>query len=187
MEQNFSSALSVEAAIVGMNRLMLVSSLFVVTACGVVFAQDWMAPVGTPKTEMLWPNGAPGAQGTTDADDIPALTIYLPAKPQATGAGIVICPGGGYGALAMDHEGHEVARWLTSRGVAASASPVWRPKSGCQHLRWSAAALSASPASARFAQMRYPLRARPRALLLEPVASSWPPNERLSCYRAPII
>jgi len=104
---------------VGMNRLMLVSSLFVVTACGVVFAQDWMAPVGTPKTEMLWPNGAPGAQGTTDADDIPALTIYLPAKPQATGAGIVICPGGGYGALAMDHEGHEVARWLTSRGVAA--------------------------------------------------------------------
>ena len=93
----------------GMNRIMLVSSLFVVTACGVVCAQDWMAPVGTPKTEMLWPSGAPGAQGATDAD-IPALTIYLPVKPQATGAGIVICPGGGYGGLAMDHEGHEVAR-----------------------------------------------------------------------------
>jgi acetyl esterase/lipase len=80
-------------------------------------AQDWMAPVGTPKTEMLWPGAAPGAVGTTD-EDKPTITIYLPAKPQATGAGIVICPGGGYHGLAMDHEGHEVARWLTSRGIA---------------------------------------------------------------------
>jgi acetyl esterase/lipase len=102
----------------GTARLIVVSSIFLTAAGVAICAQDWMAPVGTPKTEMLWPNGAPGARGTTDAD-IPALTIYLPAKPQATGAGIVICPGGGYGALAMDHEGHEVARWFTSRGVAA--------------------------------------------------------------------
>src|SRR5262245_47465549 len=82
-----------------------------------VLAQDWMAPNETPKTEMLWSGAVPGAGGTDEADK-PTLTIYLPSKGQATGAGIVICPGGGYHNLAMDHEGHEVARWLTSRGIA---------------------------------------------------------------------
>lgn len=81
-------------------------------------AQDWMAPVDTPKTEPLWTSGVPGALGTGDADT-PSLTIYLPARPQATGTAIVVCPGGGYQSLAVDHEGHEVARWLTSRGFAA--------------------------------------------------------------------
>jgi acetyl esterase/lipase len=83
-----------------------------------VSAQDWMKPVTTPRTIVLWPDGAPGALGKDDAD-VPTLTIYLPAPPQATGAAIVICPGGGYSGLAMDHEGHQVARLLTSRGVAA--------------------------------------------------------------------
>jgi acetyl esterase/lipase len=81
-------------------------------------AQDWMKAVTTPRTIVLWPDGAPGALGKEDADS-PALTIYLPAAPQATGAAIVVCPGGGYGALAIDHEGHQVARLLTSRGIAA--------------------------------------------------------------------
>ncbi len=81
-------------------------------------AQDWMKAVTTPRTIVLWPDGAPGALGKEDAD-VPALTIYLPAAPQATGAGIVVCPGGGYSGLAIDHEGHQVARLLTSRGIAA--------------------------------------------------------------------
>lgn len=81
-------------------------------------AQDYFAPVDNPRIELLWPNGAPGALGTDDVDK-PALTVYLPAGPQATGAGIVVCPGGSYSHLAMDHEGHEPARWLTSRGIAA--------------------------------------------------------------------
>src|SRR4029079_10191999 len=76
-----------------------------------------MAPNATPKTELLWPGAVPGAVGAEDADK-PTLTVYLPSKGQATGAGIVICPGGGYRNLAMDHEGTEVARWLTSRGIA---------------------------------------------------------------------
>jgi acetyl esterase/lipase len=67
---------------------------------------------------VLWPDGAPGAVGKDDAD-VPTVTIYLPATSQATGAGIVVCPGGGYSRLAIDHEGHQVARLLTSRGVAA--------------------------------------------------------------------
>lgn len=79
---------------------------------------DFLRGVDTPRTEPLWPASAPGALGTDDADK-PALTIYLPAKPQAIGTAVVICPGGGYGGLAMDHEGHQVARWLTARGVAA--------------------------------------------------------------------
>ena len=82
-------------------------------------AQDYLRAVDTPKTERLWPNGAPGAVGTDDLDT-PSLTFYQPAKAQASGTLVVICPGGGYGGLAMDHEGHQVARWLTAHGVAAA-------------------------------------------------------------------
>jgi acetyl esterase/lipase len=67
--------------------------------------------------ELLWPGGAPGAKGTA-AGDTPTLTVYLPEKGKATGTTIVICPGGGYGHLAMDHEGHQIAQWLNSFGVA---------------------------------------------------------------------
>lgn len=67
--------------------------------------------------EPLWPNGAPLAKGDADGD-IPSLTVYLASPEKATGAAIVICPGGGYGALAMDHEGHQIAQWLNSLGVS---------------------------------------------------------------------
>lgn len=72
---------------------------------------------GEPKLVLLWPQGAPGAKGSKEADK-PSLTIYLPEKEKATGAAVVICPGGGYGNLAMDHEGHQVAQWLNSNGIA---------------------------------------------------------------------
>jgi hypothetical protein len=55
-----------------------------------------------PKVELLWTSGAPGAQGNAD-EDKPSLTIYLPDQAKATGGGIVVCPGGGYQNLAMDH------------------------------------------------------------------------------------
>ncbi len=70
-----------------------------------------------PPVALLWPAGAPGAKGGEEADK-PTLTIYLPPRDKATGAAVVICPGGGYGNLAMDHEGHQVAQWLNSNGVA---------------------------------------------------------------------
>jgi len=66
---------------------------------------------------LLWPNGAPGALGQEPLD-VPTLTPYLPAKEKATGAAIIICPGGGYARLA-DHEGKPVAEWLNSVGVTA--------------------------------------------------------------------
>jgi len=49
----------------------------------------------------------------------PTITVYLPAKDKANGTGIVICPGGGYQHLAIDKEGHDIARWLNTMGIAA--------------------------------------------------------------------
>ncbi len=77
----------------------------------------------------LWPNGAPGAMKlqqppTEDSNGIlrnvetPTITVYLPEKDKANGAAVVICPGGGYGILAMDHEGRQIAEALNSIGVA---------------------------------------------------------------------
>jgi acetyl esterase/lipase len=70
-----------------------------------------------PRVELLWPNGAPEAVGTEELDR-PSLQIYLPRAPTG-GTAVVVCPGGGYGGLAMDHEGRQIAEWLNSLGVAA--------------------------------------------------------------------
>jgi len=71
-----------------------------------------------PKVELLWPGGAPGAVGTDDLDK-PSLSIFLPPAGRATGSAVVVCPGGGYGFLAVDHEGKQIAQWLSSMGIAA--------------------------------------------------------------------
>ncbi len=71
-----------------------------------------------PKVELLWPNGAPGALGT-EAKDKPTLAAYLPSGEHANGTAVVICPGGGYGYVALDHEGKQPAEWLNSLGVTA--------------------------------------------------------------------
>jgi len=83
----------------------------------VVFALAGSVPAGEPKVELLWPDGAPGAKGDRP-EDKPTLTIYVPEPAKANGTAVVICPGGGYGFVAMDHEGHQIARWLNSLGVA---------------------------------------------------------------------
>jgi acetyl esterase/lipase len=64
----------------------------------------------------LWPNGAPGALGEAESD-IPFIDAYLPET--GNGAAVLVCPGGGYGMLALDHEGTQVAHWLSERGFAA--------------------------------------------------------------------
>lgn len=73
---------------------------------------------GEGKTVLLWPSGAPGAQGDEDIDK-PSLSIFLPIAPNATKTGVVVAPGGGYQHLAMEKEGYAIARWLNERGVAA--------------------------------------------------------------------
>jgi acetyl esterase/lipase len=82
----------------------------------------------------VWPKGIPGAinnetyvEKETITNNIPTryekvtdptLTVFLPAAEKATGTAVVICPGGGYGALAFDHEGYAIARWLNENGIA---------------------------------------------------------------------
>jgi acetyl esterase/lipase len=75
-------------------------------------------PTKFPDAVLLWPAGAPGAQGSEDADK-PSVTPFLAAAARNTGTAIVVCPGGGYSGLAMEHEGQQIALWLNSMGVSA--------------------------------------------------------------------
>jgi acetyl esterase/lipase len=84
-------------------------------------------------TLPLWPAGKiPNAQKTSeterrDSSNIisisrvqnPEIAIFFPAKRNATGQAVVICPGGGYGILAYDWEGTDIAKWFNSKGVTA--------------------------------------------------------------------
>ena len=79
----------------------------------------------------LWPGGAPGALGNA-TDDIPTLTPYLPAATNATGAALVICPGGGYAHLAP-HEGNDYALWLNQHGVTCFVLKYRLGSSGYHH------------------------------------------------------
>ena len=78
----------------------------------------------------LWPNGAPGSEARKNEPEMvnaqgrvynihnPSVTVYLPPKDKATGAAVVIIPGGGDRYLSIDHEGYAVAKWLSEHGVA---------------------------------------------------------------------
>lgn len=80
---------------------------------GMLLAQDTL-----PHTILLWPDGAPGAKGNTDADK-PALTIFPVHGDKKVSTGVLVFPGGGYVHLAMDHEGYQIAAWLNSYGITA--------------------------------------------------------------------
>jgi acetyl esterase/lipase len=73
---------------------------------------------GDREFHLLWPGGAPGALGN-EAVDKPKVTVYLAPDDRATGAAVVVCPGGGYQVVAADHEGKQIALWLNSLGVSA--------------------------------------------------------------------
>ncbi len=73
---------------------------------------------GDRELHLLWPGGAPDAVGLEPADQ-PKITVYRAPAETASGAAVVVCPGGGYRALAADHEGRQVAEWLNSLGVSA--------------------------------------------------------------------
>lgn len=77
----------------------------------------WFASAFAQSTNSfpLWPDGAPGALGK-EPKDIPTLTPFLPDPDKATGAAIVICPGGGYGHLAPS-EGPDYARFFNEYGI----------------------------------------------------------------------
>lgn len=60
----------------------------------------------------------------------PTLTVFLPPKDNATGAAVIICPGGGYEVLAMSHEGYDMARRFNDAGIAAFVLKYRLPKGG---------------------------------------------------------
>ena len=83
---------------------------------------------------LLRPGGAPGSEGKTDAEKVvtsasgerqvssvhkPSITPFLPDKGKATGAAVLVIPGGGHRMLCVDHEGAFVAEWLAAHGIAA--------------------------------------------------------------------
>jgi len=87
-----------------------------------------------PAAVLLWPAGAPGSEGKTGPEHVriteqgdhivsnvhrPSILPYLPDAAAASGAAVIVIPGGGHRELWMDHEGYRVGRWLADHGVAA--------------------------------------------------------------------
>jgi acetyl esterase/lipase len=66
-------------------------------------------------------------------EDRPELLVFLPEKSKSLGAAVVICPGGGYGTLAMNHEGFDIADWLNSLGAAGMILKYRHGGGGYQH------------------------------------------------------
>jgi acetyl esterase/lipase len=92
----------------------------------------------------LWPGQAPGAArppagsektgegGRLSDIEVPQFQVYPAPEGKRTGQAVVILPGGGYGILAMNHEGHEYAKWLNERGITGVVVKyrVGRPEFG---------------------------------------------------------
>ncbi|MDB5136892.1 MAG: Endo,4-beta-xylanase [Mucilaginibacter sp.] len=105
--------------------------LIVFLACCLCFA---MVADNEPKEILLWPNGAPGSEGKTTAENLriteqgdhvisgvhkPSVTPYLPAAEKNTGVAIIIAPGGGHSELWISHEGYNPAKWFREHGINA--------------------------------------------------------------------
>lgn len=96
------------------------AALCVMTTLAASAADDW---------KPLWPGEAPGAkrppagsekinEGWRYANiEVPQFQVHLAPEGKRTGQAVVILPGGGYGILAMNHEGHDYAKWLNERGI----------------------------------------------------------------------
>jgi endo-1,4-beta-xylanase len=113
-------------------RLKLLGVAFLLAALVVpalVFADDQHPEV------PLWANGAPGFENRKDEKEVksvqksgeykitnvhnPSLTVFLPPREKATGAAVVLAPGGGHRELWVLHEGANEAKWLNEHGIAA--------------------------------------------------------------------
>ena len=94
------------------------------------------APAGDPADQplelLLWPDGTPGAPAAPAPEEVtgaekgdrhvrnvhaPSITVYQPSADTKGRPALIVAPGGGYGVLALDKEGHDVARWLAEQGV----------------------------------------------------------------------
>jgi acetyl esterase/lipase len=98
-------------------------------ASAILFSSMMLSNAQMQTPIPLWSADAPGALGT-NATDIPTLTPYLAIN--ATGAAMVICPGGGYAHLAP-HEGNDYALWLNQHGVMCFVLKYRLGSSGYHH------------------------------------------------------
>src|ERR1700675_4990224 len=114
-----------------MKHKLALASFFVITALGLCAERG--------EEIRLWANGAPGSEGITAAEvskpsnnpkyskwpgnftvtHYPSIYVFLPPKERATGAAMVVAPGGGHTQLVIEKEGWEMADWLNSNGIAA--------------------------------------------------------------------
>jgi endo-1,4-beta-xylanase len=104
-------------------RFMTLLSVFAAIVCG-----------AEPEVVFLWDGVAPGSEGQKGEEVVritetgehvisnvhrPSLTVYLPKEGVTLAPAVLVIPGGGHREIWSDHEGHNVARWLSERGVAA--------------------------------------------------------------------
>jgi endo-1,4-beta-xylanase len=102
-------------------------------ACCLVTPRHVLA-ASSPEEILLWPKGAPGSEGKTAAESLvprddgvrriasihrPSISPHWPSAETATGAAVIVLPGGGHRYLSIDNEGHAVAKWLSDHGIAA--------------------------------------------------------------------
>ena len=97
--------------------LFAIAAFLIAASCA---AQQPPAPpiLQEPQTILLWPNGAPGAQGSEDRDK-PAITVYMPSNTAGPMTAVIIAPGGSYRALASNLEGRAPANYFNALGIAA--------------------------------------------------------------------
>ena len=107
------------------NMLVMMVVAFVVNGFTLAKATE---PLRIP----LWVDGAPGTPAT-QAENEPVLFLYQSAAEVAMKTAVVVCPGGGYRHLAMDHEGRQIAEWFNGLGVTAAVLQYRNNSSGHQH------------------------------------------------------
>lgn len=130
-----------------MKRLLAPLLAFTLIPASIAAVSAGPNPLVLPLWQGTPPNAQPGSAAEERVQEgsilwvrhvqIPAIEVRLPARGNATGQAVVVCPGGGYGGLAYDWEGTDFAGWLNSRGIAAIILKYRLPVDGdAEHKKW---------------------------------------------------
>ncbi len=110
-----------------LTEIRLMKLMIILT--GSVLMWNSLTYAAEPQEIPIWPGKVPLQVSFPDPESmddrghvsnvhVPTLTIHLPSTEKATGQAVIICPGGGYGFLSIEKEGHTIARWLNEQGIA---------------------------------------------------------------------
>ncbi|AWW31148.1 alpha/beta hydrolase [Echinicola strongylocentroti] len=114
-------------------------ALVLLAAPVLAFAQQKTYPLypkEAPNTKKLVAKDGIGNGGRITEVAIPQLTVYRPQKNESNGKAILICPGGGYKIIAIQHEGHQIARWYSERGYTAAVLKYRLPEEELLNASW---------------------------------------------------